>query len=154
MTPSEAEILDLTRVADIHAINASLARFASDPTTQSLFRRPMVQIALHCWAGTTTGLSEKDMATVTKDEGVVRLYPDIKHFEQLCRKANIPFAIDHIRGAESHLSSTVVEAAYGKDFVHVHPELFPTDATSTDFAPSSGSGSGSGYGYGSTSMSV
>ena len=79
------------------------------------------------------------MAAVTKDEGVVTIYPRIREFELLCRRANLPFATDHIRGAETCLSESVVEAAYGKDFVRRHPDLFNAAAAAATTATASSS---------------
>ena len=86
----------------IHFFNHTSSLPPLPSLEKALLKRPMVQIALHCWAGTTTGLSEKDMAAVTKDEGVITIYPRIREFETLCRRANLPFATGNTSARASH----------------------------------------------------
>jgi hypothetical protein len=108
--------VDRQRVHDLRAINSTLLTLAGDADFQQDLARPLVRVAVGCWAGETHHPAEQTEAA-RYDEGVRRVYPKLYAFQQLCDGAYIPFPADHIIGRRTELTVQAIVQAYGPEFV-------------------------------------
>ena len=101
-------------------VNDTLLRFARERAFQEDLKLPLVKVALDLWGGDTKNYTEAQMEAARFDDGVARIYPRMKAFEQVCDKARIKFPVDHILANKTELSQEAVTYAFGPDFVDKH----------------------------------